>query len=273
MNRSALCVLVVCWVSAQASAAPYLNGFETDNSGWDVYGGTNDATRVPSGTNGITSASGGFHAVAASADAVNGSAATNWGGYSSNFGGGFTTSLDIYLKFGTVNDTRFDWDSAVSNSSGGFQRDFVFNGGYYNNTSATGSGDRFVFSASNNATRSGAYPENPGRDPFAITTEGWYTFEQQFYDNGGFLADKLTIYDSLHTPLHMWTLNTTDPIATTGGNQYGYIVFNEFSSLAIDNASLTYALAAVPEPASLVAWSLLGLTIGGGAWWKRKRSA
>jgi hypothetical protein len=31
--------------------------------------------------------------------------------------------------------------------------------------------------------------------------------------------------------------------------------------------------AAVPETSSLIVWSLLGLTIGGGSWWRRKRSA
>jgi hypothetical protein len=45
----------------------------------------------------------------------------------------------------------------------------------------TGSGARFVISASNNATRSGAFPKNPGRDPFTINKEGWYTFEHRFY--------------------------------------------------------------------------------------------
>jgi len=37
----------------------------------------------------------------------------------------------------------------------------------------------------------------------------------------------------------------------------------------IDNVSVS----AVPEPGSVMVWSLLGLTIGGAGWWRRKRSA
>jgi hypothetical protein len=261
--------------SASASITLYSNGFETDTAGWNVFGGTNDATRVPSGTNGISSASGSYHATAAGPNngvTDDGSAATNWGGYRSMFGGGYSTSLDIYLKFGTTNDTRFDWDSAINNSSGGFLRDFVFNGGYYSDSDSTGSGSRFVISASNNATRGSAYPKNPGRDPFTITSEGWYTFEHTFYDNGGFLAADLNIYDAGHVLLNTWTLTTTDAIATVGGNRYGWVVFNENSSLAIDNAKLVDN-SPVPEPMSLVVWSALATTIGGAVCWRQYKLA
>ena len=230
--------------SAQASVQFFFNGFETDTSGWNVYGGTNDATRVPSGTNGITAATGSFYGVAAGPYTIeiapkDGSAATDWGNPpQATFGNGFTSKLDIYLKFGTTNDTRFDWDTAINDSSGGFLQDNVFNAGFYNNTDATGSGDRFVISASNNAGRSGAFPENPGRDPFAITQEGWYTFVENFYDAGGVLAADLSILDSLGTLLHTWTLPDGQPIGTVGGAAFGWVVDNEFDSLAIDNSEL-----------------------------------
>src|SRR5204863_3927052 len=109
--------------------------------------------------------------------------------------GGYSTSVDIYLNpaaqdaAGRANDTRFDWDSSISDTSGGFRRDFVFNAGYYNDTDLTGAGPRFVISASNNAFRGSSFPKNPGRAPFAITTPGWYTFQHVFRDNGsGVLA-------------------------------------------------------------------------------------
>src|SRR6185436_7479829 len=103
--------------------------------------------------------------------------------------GGYTTSVDIYLDImapfmngtGYANDTRFDWSSAIGTPSCGHRRDFVFNAGFYNDTDATGTGPRFVISGSNNATRSGAFPKNPGRDLFPIYLEGWYTFEHRFY--------------------------------------------------------------------------------------------
>ena len=43
-------------------------------------------------------------------------------------------------------------------------------------------------SASNNAARANSFPKNPGRDPFAISSTGWYTFEHHFYENAGLLA-------------------------------------------------------------------------------------
>jgi PEP-CTERM motif len=238
---------------AQADTIVFQQGFETNNAGWDAFGGSFDAPRVPSGTNGVTSASGSFHGLAHAS-------ATNWGGYNSVFPiGGYRTDLDIYLDLtgGAANDTRFDWDSAVSTSTGGFLRDFVFNGGFYNDTDATGTGNRFVFSASNNTGRANSFPKNPGRDPFAITTSGWYTFEHDFRDNGGVLAVDLKIFDALDNLLHTWTLSTpTDLIgANVGGNRYGWVVNNEFSSLAIDNserANFDSGAAAVPEPASLM---------------------
>jgi hypothetical protein len=94
---------------------------------------------------------------------------TRFGAYESTFpAGGYTTSVDVYLNVeaGNANDTRFDWSSAI-NAPGAtfpFRRDFVFNAGFYNDTDITGSGPRFVISASNNATRSGAFPKNPGKN-------------------------------------------------------------------------------------------------------------
>jgi hypothetical protein len=140
------------------------------------------------------------------------------------------------------NDTRFDWDSAINNADCGFRRDFVFNAGFYTDTDFTGSGPRFVISASNNATRSGANPRNPGRMPYTVYAEGWYTFEHRFRDNGfGVLAVDLTLKDMLGVPLMMWTLSDpSDVIGTTvGGNRYGWFVIDEFPvRLAFDNSAL-----------------------------------
>jgi len=224
--------------------ATYFQSFETDTAGW--FG----ATRVPSGTHLITSKTGAFHAE------DGGGAFTRWGGYSDTFPpGGYTTSIDIYLDisspYGTLssltpysNDTRFDWSSAISTPTCSHRRDFVFNAGFYTDTDSTGSGPRFVISASNNATRSGAFPKNPGRDPFTIYAEGWYTFEHRFYAvppaAGGQLFVDLTIKNFAGVPLHTWTLtNPTDIIGTTvGGNRYGWFVIDEFPYLAFDNSAL-----------------------------------
>jgi hypothetical protein len=221
----------------------FAQSFETDTSGWE------DAVRVSSGTHLVPSESGAFHAE------DGGGAFTRWGGYSKTFpAGGYTTTVDIYLDisppYGSIltvtpypNDTRFDWTSAVNTPQCGHRRDFVFNAGFYTDTdSLTGAGPRFVISASNNAGRANSFPKNPGRDPFTIYVEGWYTFEHRFRDNGGgVLAVDLTIRDHLTgAPLHMWTLTTaTDIIGeTVGGNRYGWFPTDEFPFLAFDTSAL-----------------------------------
>jgi hypothetical protein len=223
------------------AATHYFQGFETDTFDWS------GVTRVASGTNGVTSAAGDWHAEAAftAAPGTTGDF-TRFGGYESTFpAGGYTTSVDVYLNLNAgpsnANDTRFDWSSAIGMPDGTFRRDFVFNAGFYDDAVAPGSGPRFVISASNNATRSGAFPKNPGRDPFVITTTGWYTFEHHFRNAGlGVLAVDLSISTLNGAPLHSWTLSDpTDVIGSTvGGHRYGWIVIQEFPVLAIDNVSL-----------------------------------
>jgi hypothetical protein len=258
-------------VAALNMAAPsasavviYSNGFETDATDWQA-----PAARVASGSNGITSASGSFHAEA------NGAPFSRWGGY--NYGAGnnvptvfkeYTSSLDIYLDVagGAANDTRFDFDSAVSNSAGAFLRDFIFNAGFYNSADVTGPGagtDRFVISASNNTQPGSAFAKNPGRDPIAISTTGWYTFEHHFYESAGLLNVDMTITDSSNNLVHSWTMGanpllTQDAIGTVGGNRYGWFDHNGFSVMAFDNASLDV----VPEPTGLALLGLSGAALG-----------
>lgn len=259
---SALALLLVA-ATLTAEAVPlYYNGFETNISDWDAFGGALNATRVPSGTNGITSASGSFHAE----NSASGSA-SRWGGY--NYGAGnavptvfqeYYTSVDIYLNVGGgwANDTRFDFSSAINNNLGTHKRDFIFNAGFYNDTDASpGSGtNRFVISTSNNSQPGSAYAKNPGQGPIAISTTGWYTFEHHFYDNAGVLAVDLSIFDAANALINSWTLsNPGDLIAGIGGNRYGWFAYNQFSTLAFDNAELNV----VPVPAAV--W-LFGSALG-----------
>jgi len=119
-----LTVIIALSVTALGSlalaAGSFFQGFETDASGW--FG----ATRVASGTNTIMSASGSWHAEAATGGFV---AFTRWGGYGGILGcsgnacaatfpaNGYVTSIDIYLdadSLTTTNDTRFDFSSAIN---------------------------------------------------------------------------------------------------------------------------------------------------------------
>jgi hypothetical protein len=230
---SALLLAIAGGASAAAPPGSYTNGFENAADVGSTDQAMFDVNQVATGPGTIGSASGTSHALADTGS----SAFTRYGGYSSVFPvGGYTTSADIYLDTAasTANsDLRFDWDSAISDTSGAFHRDFVFNVG------TNGSGG-FVMSASNNAGRSGADPANPGRSPITISTSGWYTFQHRFYDNGsGVLAADLTVKAlGSATVLGAWTLSdSTDSIGTAvGGNRYGWLVNNELP-LALDNVT------------------------------------
>jgi hypothetical protein len=248
--------------------AAFFQSFEIDTAGW--FG----ATRVASGTHATPSKTGAFHA-----EDIPGGAFTRWGGYSQTFPpGGYTTTVDIYLDIAPPysrsmpmapysNDTRFDWTSAVSTPACGHRRDFVFNAGFYTDADTTGVGPRFVISASNNAGRGSSFPKNPGRDPFTITVEGWYSFEHRFYAvpsaPGGVLRVDLTIKNAAGVPLHTWTLSDPSDVigSTVGGNRYGWFATEEFPFLAFDTSALVgyQDFCAVPPSTS-------GAKITAGGW-------
>jgi hypothetical protein len=244
-------------VWADAPPGPYFNGFETDTAGWFNLSGAT-ITRVPSGdtstiyASGVAAASGSYYArlgkdTTPDSCTFGGGTApiyygpyTRWGGYSSVFPpGGYSTGVDIYLDVAYAMahpDTRFDWDSAISDTSGGFRRDFVFNVG----TDALG----FVMTGGNNATRCGANPADAGHSPVVhISTSGWYTFKHTFSGvPGGVLTVTLTVAPAgSNVPLGTWMRSdASDIIGTTvGGNRYGWFVQNEFDGLAIDNSFRT----------------------------------
>ena len=238
-------LLAACMMIAVTGLAfgAYFQDFEINDFDWT------GATRVPTTTHGVASKSGTWHAEDQNGNALT---FTRWSGYSRTFPpGGYTTSIGIYLDIsppymsGGVmpypNDTRFDWSSAINTPNCAHRRDFVFNAGFYTDTDSTGTGPRFVISASNNAGRGNSFPKNPMRMPYTINVEGWYTFEHRFRDNGfGVLAVDLTIKNAAGVPLMTWTLSDPSDVIgmTVGGNRYGWFVINEFPFLAFDDAAL-----------------------------------
>ena len=244
LTKAALLLPAILLMGAPSASGFFFQGFEIDTVGWFT------PTRVPTGHQGVASKTGGFHAKDVDPNSGNTGTFTRWGGYSNSFPlGGYTTSVDIYLDITTpyttgsqyANDTRFDWSSAINTPTCAHRRDFVFNAGFYTDTDATGSGPRFVISASTNAGRGSSFPKNPGRDPFTISVEGWYTFEHRFRDNGGVLAVDLTIKDAAGLPLKTWTLSDPSDIigSTVGGNRYGWFATDEFpTGLAFDTSFL-----------------------------------
>jgi hypothetical protein len=212
---------------------------------------------VPSGysnggyADGVSSASGSYHArlgIDPSPDSCTfggGTAPiyygpyTKWGGYSSIFPpGGYKTRVDVYLDVAWAQahlDKRFDWSSAVTNTSGQHRRDFVFNAG----TDPLG----FVISGGNNATRCGANPADPGHAPVHVIASGWYTFEHDFTGvAGGPLTVVLRlIHKTTNVVVGSWIRADVSDIigVTVGGNRYGWFVQNEIDELAIDNSERT----------------------------------
>jgi hypothetical protein len=241
--------------SADAPPGPYFNGFETDTASWFNFSGAT-ITRVPSLSpssyaSGVPASSGNYFArlgqdPSPDSCTFGGGTApiyygpyTKWGGYSAIFPpGGYTTGVDIYLDVPYAlahPDTRFDWSSAINDTTGSFRRDFVFNVG----TDPLG----FVISGGNNATRCGANPADPGHTPVHITVSGWYTFKHTFAGvPGGPLTVTLQVLTA-GTNMLVGAWVRTDPSdiigVTVGGNRYGWFVQNEFDGLAIDNSFRT----------------------------------
>ncbi len=242
-------VLPALVAAAAAPPGPY-------SAGWSNYSGAT-VTRVASGStgypyaDGIAAAAGGWYArlgkdPSPDSCVFGGGIApiyfgpyTNWGGYSAIFPtGGYQTRLDIYLDVAWAQahpDQRFDWSSAINNTSGGFRRDFVFNAG----TDPLG----FVISGGNNATRCGANPADPGHTPVHVTVSGWYTFEHDFVGVPGspLIVNLRLINKATSAVVGTWTrADPTDIVGVTvGGNRYGWFVQNEIDQLAIDDSERT----------------------------------
>jgi hypothetical protein len=246
--------------SADAPPGPYFNGFETNTAGWFNFDGAT-VTRVPSGSsstyaNEISAASGNYFArlgVGTNLTCQSGAGTLNWfvGPYT-NFGGtsaifppgGYSTGVDIYLDVLYAQshpDTRFDWSSEISDTSGNPRRDFVFNVG----TDALG----FVITGGNNATRCGAnpYSTDPNHAPQVhIVESGWYTFKHTFTGVPGtpLVVNMELIQKSTGIVMGTWTRSDPSDIIGTnvGGNGIGWFVQNEFDGLAIDNSFRTGAM-------------------------------
>ncbi len=269
MGGAALLLMTVVPLSLMANGdgsggAFYVNDFEqpgddTPARGWNPFGvGTihrtpsfyaspsNYASRIPS-------AHGRFHArlrtTGCTAPGNCTGPFTSWGTVSApaTFRP-YVTEIDIFLDvrwtMAPKIDHRFDWSSAINNTTGGFHRDFVFNAG----TDAIltdGFQPGFFINASTNATRGSSFPQNPCpnppnldgppcRTPVHITTSGWYTFRHHFRNDGGILAVDMTI--SRHnTIVKTWTIKVpADVITLIGDDRYGWFVINEINDLAAD---------------------------------------
>lgn len=261
------CSATLTYTPPTATDVCYDEGFENPNFvagsyvttpsvSWNEY--NSDMLRVASGTDGVPSHGGGFHAVIDSTALP--SPPNDWSGafnrlrgYSSVFPPlGFCTSVDVYLD---VNDAAvtagtYAWDvsTAANNTSGGHRRDFIFH--------AAGGGPQYpgkiVIAGSNNSnfTRRN---DLTSINHYDVTASGWYTLEWVFRDSGGgVLAVDLNLRNSGGTLL--WTETRSDPsdiIGTNvGGNRYMWFTFLDVARLHIDNTRLIRRLPVTCLPPS-----------------------
>jgi hypothetical protein len=250
---SAVCVL--SGVNFANADIGYFEGFEDagwvagQTGNWQNYAG-GDIQRAASGTDGITSSDGTAHAIITNLSVQEdvfgnpslGAASpyTTFGGYSSIFGGGFTASLDVYLDTTWTTGDGFDYTVAMSRQDGTHLRDYMFHVG------VTDQG--LLVNASNNSDYNyNEYKlENENSAGFyTVAASGWYTLQQDFYDDGGNVSVDMILLDSAGTELWNVTRTSSDDVATTaGGNRYGWFTYNNIEGLAVDNTSM------IPEPAS-----------------------
>jgi hypothetical protein len=233
-----------------ASAGEVFNqGFETDTAGMSAGGGSYGAwTRVASGTGGVTSASGSFHAIATQ---------TTYGGYHffdgarSSWNGGYTASIDVYLDTGMASGEGFDYSVASNNSSGSHLRDFIF---HVAKDTSTG---QLLVGGSNNSNFNPREDLDTLSNHYAVASSGWYTLEHVFRDAGdGTLAVDLNLRDALGTLLFTETRNDGSDVLTVnvGGNRYGWFTnIDVANGIHVDNVTLNV----VPLPPA--AWAGLGL--------------
>jgi len=241
------CDALVTWTDPAVTdncggmALSFFDGFEDDpyvtgDPNWNEYDSV--VTRVTSGTGGITSKSGAAHALLDSTGVTTSTGAfTRLGGYSSYYGEGFNTSLDVYIDLTdpAVGTETYGWDltTAATRQSGSHLRDFIFH------VADTNSGTVLV--AGSNNSNGSRRNDLAGLNHYEITASGWYTFEWDFRDAGdGSLAVDLNLYDG--GGVYLWTEirnNPLDVIATeVGGNRYMWFTFLAVDTLAIDNTTM-----------------------------------
>lgn len=214
----------------------FFQGFEVDTS--DVFDiNSTDAwygevTRVPSGTNGITSFAGSYHAIF-EGDADSGPF-TRFDGYRDTWDGTWIAEVSVYLNPSWPAGTGFDYSVAATGSDSNHQRDYIFH-----ITKDTSTGNLLV--AGSNNTNFAPREDLENIDHYVVTEAGWYTLQHVFYEDSGLLAVDLNLLDDGGSLLFTETRTSAQDVIATeiGGNRYGWFTFiNVEDGIAVDNLLL-----------------------------------
>jgi len=199
-----------------------------------------DVAVVPDGTGGINTPDGGQFAILTQGGTLGNETGpfTRFDGYKSDFQGGFTASVAIYLDTSWSAGEGFDYSVAATRQDGDHQRDFIF---HVTKDTSTG---KLLVGGSNNTNRAPREDLDTLSNNLEVTTSGWYTFEHVFRDAGdGTLAVDLNVYDSTGTLLFTETRNnTTQDLLSTeiGGNRYGWFTnIDVDGGIAVDDLTLS----------------------------------
>jgi len=261
-----LCTAVVSYTNPTATDFGFFQGFENaewlsggylnnPSTDWNEY--NSPIARVETGTDGINSKTGEAHGyvnstILPSAPGDYSGIFSRLGGYSSSFGNGFVSSVDVYLNLDDPNVATstygFDVSTAASKQNGDNLRDFIFH--------AAGEPGKIVIAASNNSNfaRRG---DLSSLNHYDVTSTGWYTLKWTFRNNSGVLAVDCQLLNAGGSVL--WTETRTAPTdliaSVVGGNRYMWFTFIAADKLAIDNTTLTRNLAVTPASLSGTAFA------------------
>jgi len=285
MNMRYLGIVAVSMVAvmlgsaiANAETLVYNQGFETNTDGIIDYGGTVTRVASGSGTLGVTSVSGGYHAEVTLAGVYGNGFYTRNGGYSIVWPGYVRQSILLYIDpaAGAVDDGYF-WDPGLTKLDGTPSGTWGRGGGFGVKKTA---GDTWSLGAEDDYggfdwfNNTGFIHTNT--TALTITAAGWYKLQTEWLEStdGLWIDQRNKVFNSGGTEL--WTdmvygvLATTDNVTQSdiwaGGVRYswlGSVDGNTMGVLAFDDVQ-----AAVPEPVTM-AGVMLG--IGSVVTYVRKR--